>query len=245
MPELPVVGDAPSKATDEVGKKSGSLKEALTKKYGPAPLWVYLIIGAVVAWFLFFRGGSKNAAGSGTASDASLFGGGGAGPAGGPPADTTHDPLGAVFAPLPAADLAATVWPDAPAATGNEPGGTDTQHNTTPPPIVDTSPTINPVSVPESGGAVFTDPNSTSVAPFQGVGVSTVGGTGQFGEELVQAGNLPESALPTTQLVGGVPISLSAEAVSRGGIAAKDIPQQPSAVGTTTSVPTEPAVTVA
>lgn len=243
MPDLPVVGDAPSHAVHGAEEKGKSLKEALTKKYGPAPLWVYLAVGTVAGWFLFFRGKSGSASGSGSGALDSALMGGGAG--GGPPVGTTGDPLSAVFSPIqpaPAANLTGTVWPGTAASTSDP-------HANEPAPMTDTSPylapSINAPSVAEAGGAIYTDPASTSVAPFEGTGVSTVGGVGIYGQRLVDSHNLPVEALPTTQLVGGVPISLSSEAAARGGIAAKDIPQQPNTVGPATRIATEPAVSIA
>lgn len=89
-----------------------------------------------------------------------------------------------------------------------------------------TSPALTSPETVAAGGPIATSPQTSPYfqAPFVAPYASVVAPAGEdpYTARLVESGNLPIGA--QTQIVGGVPISLSAEAVTRGGIAARDIP---------------------
>lgn len=229
------------------------IKETLEKKAGPLKVWQWGAIGVGgVAVFLVMRGGSGGGAGAGiTPADAAL-------PAGDipTPEQTLAQPVDPAALPVFPETITVAPQPPAPVVMFVTPETTTT--TTTQPDHVKTvaaQPTTETISTPggiattyippslttpaevAAGGPVYRSPTTSNafVSPFQGPTAS----------EIMPVAESPAAGLaqPGSQieLVGGVPISLSAAAIARGGIPAIDIPLNPTPPSTITIPVNHPA----
>ncbi len=224
------------------------LKETLEKKAGPLKVWQWgaVAAGGLVAYLVLGRGGSGSSAL--TAADAALpaSDSGSSGPL------ASVAPGSLVLYPMPIDPLIVTAQPVSdtpPPVMITSPDAAVSSSTSEPAPVVDTSPTVpepqtdagppqpktvggisttyvDPYLTPElvaGGGPMYHSPTTSGafVPPFQGPTAT----------EITPVAESPAAGLaqPGSQIetLGGVSESLSAAAIARGGIPAKDFPLQP------------------